>query len=108
MYIDTGSQVPNISLKSRGLADENNKLFDGMETIRNNRIGTLLCQGTGTWLSIFFKSASTSLFTGGTFYSNLNNFHEYYLIQHSLKSGGTKDHITLGGLKCLVCFTICK
>ena len=25
------------------------------------------------------------------FYSNLNNFYEY-LIQHSLKSGGTKDH----------------
>ena len=34
---------------------------------------------------------STSLFTGGTLYYNLNNFHEY-LIQHSLKSGGTKDH----------------
>jgi hypothetical protein len=40
-----------------------------------------------------FQVCSTSLFTGGTFYSNLNNFHEY-LIQHSLKSGGTKDHIT--------------
>ena len=26
------------------------------------------------------------------FYKNLNNFHEY-LIQHSLKPGGTKDHI---------------
>ena len=26
-----------------------------------------------------------------TFYKNLNNFHEY-LVQHSLKSGGTKDH----------------
>jgi hypothetical protein len=34
---------------------------------------------------------STSLFTGCTFYLNLNNFHEY-LIQHSLKSGSTKDH----------------
>jgi hypothetical protein len=46
-----------------------------------------------TWLSIFFKSTSTLLFnTVGTFYQNLNNFHEY-LIQHSLKSGGTKDHI---------------
>ena len=33
-------------------------------------------------------------FAGTTFYSNLNNFHEY-LIQHSLnlKSGGTKDHL---------------
>jgi hypothetical protein len=48
VYIDTGSQVPNISSKSRGLGDENNKAFGGMETIRNNRIGTLLCQGTGT------------------------------------------------------------
>ena len=43
-------------------------------------------------LSIFFKSTSTSLFTGGTFYSNLNNFHKY-IIQHSLISGGTKDHL---------------
>jgi hypothetical protein len=43
-------------------------------------------------LSIFLKSTSTSLFTGSTFYYNLNNFHEY-LTQHSLKSGGTKDHI---------------
>ena len=33
---------------------------------------------------------STSLFTGGSFYLNLNNIHEY-LIQNSLKSG-TKDH----------------
>ena len=41
--------------------------------------------------SIFFKSISNSLFTGGTFYLNLNNFHEYR-VQHSLKSGGTKDH----------------
>ena len=31
------------------------------------------------------------LFTDGTFYYNLDNFHEY-LIQHSLKSGGNKDH----------------
>jgi hypothetical protein len=36
-------------------------------------------------LSIFFKFNSTSLFTIGTF------FHEY-LIQHSLKSRGTKDN----------------
>jgi hypothetical protein len=42
-------------------------------------------------LSIFFKSTSTSLFTDGTFYQNWNNSHEYH-IQHSLKSGGTKDH----------------
>jgi hypothetical protein len=47
-----------------------------------------------TGLSIFFKSTSTVLFnTVGTFfYKKLNNFHEY-LIQHSLKSGGIKDHI---------------
>ena len=44
----------------------------------------------GAGLSIFFKSTSTSLFTGGTFYYNLSIFHEY-LMQHSLKSGGTKD-----------------
>jgi hypothetical protein len=42
-------------------------------------------------LSIFSQGTGTSLFTGGTFYQNLNNFHEY-LTQHSLKSGGTKDH----------------
>jgi len=47
--------------------------------------------GITSGISIFFESASTSLFTGGTFYKNLNNFHEY-LIQHTLKSGGTKDH----------------
>jgi len=35
-------------------------------------------------ISIFSKSTSTSLFTCGTFYQNLNNCHEY-LIQHSLK-----------------------
>ena len=44
-----------------------------------------------TGFSIFFKSTSTSLFTGSIFHQNLNNFHEY-TIQHSLKSGGTKDH----------------
>ena len=44
-------------------------------------------------LLIFLKSTSTSLFTGGTFfYLDFNNFHEY-LIQHYLKSGGTKDHV---------------
>ena len=32
------SPVPNIPSKSHGLADEN-KVFDGMEMIRNNRIG---------------------------------------------------------------------
>ena len=31
-------------------------------------------------------------YDNGTVYKNLNNFHEY-LIQHSLKSGGTKAHI---------------
>ena len=39
MYIDTGSPVPNIPSKSRGLADVNKKTFDGMEMIRNKRIG---------------------------------------------------------------------
>jgi hypothetical protein len=42
-------------------------------------------------LLFFFQSTSTSLFTCGTIYYNWNNFHEY-LIQHYLKSGGTKDH----------------
>ena len=31
-------------------------------------------------------------YDNGTVYKNLKNFHEY-LIQHSLKSGGTKAHI---------------
>ena len=35
---------------------------------------------------------STSLYTGGTFNYIFLYFHEY-LIQHSLKSGGTKGHI---------------
>jgi len=39
VYIDTGSPVPNFSSKSHGLADENKKVFDGMEMIRDNRIG---------------------------------------------------------------------
>ena len=39
VYIDTGSPVPNIPLKSRGLADNKNETFDGMEMIRNKRIG---------------------------------------------------------------------
>ena len=39
----------------------------------------------------FCNSTITSLFIGGTFYWNLSNFHEY-LVQHSLKSRGTKDH----------------
>jgi len=39
VYIDTGSPVPNIPSKSRGLADENKKkTFHGMEMIRNKRI----------------------------------------------------------------------
>ena len=33
MYIDTGSPVPNIPSKSRGLADEKKKI-DGMDKIR--------------------------------------------------------------------------
>jgi len=41
MYIDTGSPVPNIPSKSRDLADENNKTFDKMEMIRNNRINSI-------------------------------------------------------------------
>ena len=42
MYIDTGSPVPNIPSKSRGLADENKKTFDEMEMIRDKRIGFAL------------------------------------------------------------------
>ena len=38
VYIDTVSPVPNIPSKSCGLVDENKKVFDGMEMIRNNRI----------------------------------------------------------------------
>jgi hypothetical protein len=38
VYIDTGGPVPNIPSKSRGLADEKKKVFDGMEMIRNNHI----------------------------------------------------------------------
>ena len=38
MYIDTGISVPTIPSKSHDLADENKKVFDGMEMIRNNRI----------------------------------------------------------------------
>ena len=38
-----------------------------------------------------YQYLNSSLFTGGTFDQNLKNSHEY-LIQHSLKSGGTKDH----------------
>ena len=40
MYVDTGSPVSNIPSKSRGLADQN-KVFDGMEMIRNNRFKIL-------------------------------------------------------------------
>ena len=50
---------------------------------------SFLCLLSG--FSIFFKCTSISLFTDSTFYQNVNNFHEY-LTQHSLKSGGTKDH----------------
>ena len=42
VYIDTGSPVPNILSKSRGLGDENKKTFDEMEMIRNKRIGFAL------------------------------------------------------------------
>jgi hypothetical protein len=38
VYIATGSSVPTIPSKSHDLADENKKVFDGMEMIRNNRI----------------------------------------------------------------------
>ena len=50
----------------------------------------LLCSAG---LSIFFMSTSISLFTGGTFFLNLNNIYEY-LIQNCLKSRGTKDHFS--------------
>ena len=55
---------------------------------------TVFAQNISNWdwaqagLSIFIKCTSTSLFTDGTFYENLNISHEY-LIQHSLKLGGT-------------------
>ena len=42
-------------------------------------------------LSKFFKYTSTSLFTGSTFSWKFNIFHEY-LVQHSLKLGGTNCH----------------
>jgi hypothetical protein len=44
-------------------------------------------------LSIFFKStASTSLFTGDTFYYKIGTiFMNILCNKHSLKSGGTKD-----------------
>ena len=38
MYIDTGSSMPISPSKSCDLTDENNKIFDGMEMIRNNFI----------------------------------------------------------------------
>ena len=48
---------------------------------------------TGVYSRAFniFQTTSTSLFTGGTFYLNWDNFNEY-LVQHSLQSGNTKDH----------------
>ena len=46
VYIDTGRPVPNIPSKSCGLADENNKPFDGMEMIRNKRIPPLSTKRT--------------------------------------------------------------
>ena len=42
-------------------------------------------------LSIFFKCTTTSLFTDGTFSSNLNILHEYHM-QHSLKLWGINYH----------------
>ena len=42
-------------------------------------------------ISIFFKCTSTSLFTGGTFLLNFEQF-SWISIQHSLKLGCTKDH----------------
>ena len=42
-------------------------------------------------ISIFFKCTSTSLFTGGTFLLKFERF-SWISMQHSLKSGGTKDH----------------
>ena len=38
VYIDTGSPVPNIPSRSRGLADENKKTFNGKEMIGNKPI----------------------------------------------------------------------
>jgi hypothetical protein len=38
VYIDNGNPVPNMPLRSHGLADENKKTFDRMEMIRKKRI----------------------------------------------------------------------
>jgi len=46
VYIDTGSPVPNIPSKSRGLADENKKVFDRMEMIQKNRFAISLIIST--------------------------------------------------------------
>jgi hypothetical protein len=46
VYVDTGSPVPNIPSKSRRLVDEN-KVFDRMEMIRNNRFKIFLYFSTG-------------------------------------------------------------
>jgi len=59
--------------------------------VRACNIFTNISNRDYTGLSIFFKSASTSLFSGSTYDKNLKNFYEYF-IQHYLRSGGTKDH----------------
>jgi hypothetical protein len=45
-------------------------------------------------ISIFFKCNSTSLFTCSSLYKNVLKFQHFYdyLIQYTLKSGGTNDH----------------
>ena len=62
-----------------------------LTNIRRNSVTICFFSSLITGLLIFVMCTSTLLFTGSTFYENLKNIHEY-LIQHSLKSGGTKDH----------------
>ena len=75
--------------------DERQLSFDFVSFTDNNPLWPpfecMMYSGALQGFQYFFKSPTTSLLTCGTFYYNLNNFHEY-LIQHSLKSGGTKDN----------------
>ena len=67
-------------------------LQDGNYIFVTSGLSVRLRHCTFSGISIFFKSISTSLSTGCTFFLNWNNFQDY-LMQLSLKSGGTKDHI---------------
>ena len=62
--------------------------------VHADTFGTLL-NYSSSGLSIFFKSTGQYFIIYRRyffFYKNLNNYHEYLIhVQHSLKSGGTKD-----------------